>query len=79
MNCPPFFTAGDPAGFTKSLGNICTEFSDDVLKIGTGVGVFGLGIWLVLDAGAAEPMRATQSAQEVETPGGNPGSNLASP
>lgn len=37
--------------FEKSLGNIWSDFSDEIVQVGSGVVAFGLGVWLLFQPG----------------------------
>lgn len=44
--------------FEESLGNIWSDFSDEVLKIGSGTITFSLGVWLLLQSGDTSMLQA---------------------
>jgi hypothetical protein len=53
--------AGDPKDFSDSLGSLWSDFSDDILQIGTGAAAFGIGIWLLLQA----PVAVGEAVKEI--------------
>ena len=49
-----------PGHFGESLGNSWTDFKEDILKLGAGVTVFTLGIWIALGSGQIETLKGAQ-------------------
>jgi len=47
-----------PREFPEVLGSAWSDFSDDILKVGTGAVAFGLGVWLLLGSGHVELPKA---------------------
>ncbi len=43
--------ANGNSAFEKSLGNIWSDFSDEIVRVGSGVVAFGLGVWLLFPSG----------------------------
>lgn len=42
-----------PEAFAQSLGNVWSDFKDNVLQVGSGTLAFGVGVWLLLDTGGS--------------------------
>lgn len=42
--------ANEDVKFEKSLGNIWNDFSDEIVRVGTGTVAFGLGVWLLFQS-----------------------------
>lgn len=53
--------AGEPERFSNSLGNLWSDFSEDILQVGTGTIAFGIGIWVLLQA----PIAVGEAAKEI--------------
>jgi hypothetical protein len=47
----------NPGDFTKELGNVWSDYRDDIIRVGTGVATFSLGVWLFIESGANEPLK----------------------
>jgi hypothetical protein len=43
--------SNENCGFERSLGNIWSDFSDEIVQIGSGTVAFGLGVWLLFQSG----------------------------
>jgi hypothetical protein len=52
---------GNPEQFSNSLGSLWSDFSDDILQIGTGAAAFGIGIWILLQA----PIAVGEAVKEI--------------
>lgn len=50
--------AEENSSFEKSLGTIWSDFSDEIVKIGSGTVAFGLGVWLLIQSGGTAMLPA---------------------
>lgn len=46
--------------FKESLGNVWKDFQSEILKLGTGISSFGLGVWLLVDTPQSEFLEGVQ-------------------